>query len=189
MGMVTNGTNRHDSQGAVFGSMRGDDPDEPVGRPCGGGCWPDTAQKLDVNCRPRERAVHGRFTEPVGETWAKPGRAGRCPSQQKHTRRRHKGDDELMNRDAVPCLEKLQLMNEAKVEVCSRRRGSPRTNAEKEVVREKVAEVVGWFLSGIAARDTSLAEIRRDGNAQAEGLVPGQDSTRQQVAQVERHRT
>ena len=25
---------------------------------------------------------------------------------------------ELMDRDAVPCLEKLQLMNEAKVEVC-----------------------------------------------------------------------
>ena len=56
-------------------------------------------------------------------------------------------------------------------------------------MREKVAEVVEWILSGIAPSDTSLAEIRRDGNAQAEGLVPGQDSTRQQVAQVERHRT
>ena len=38
-------------------------------------------------------------------------------------------------------------------------------------MKEKVAEEVGWILTGTAANDASLAEMRREGNAQAEELV------------------
>ena len=51
--------------------------------------------------------------------------------------------------------------------------------AEKEHMKEKVAEVVDWILTGIAANDASSAEMRRDGSAQAEELVPGQGVIRQ----------
>ena len=119
----------------------------------------------------------------------------------------------MMGCDAVPCLNGLQLMNEATIErylprsvdaaveqlvqyqlqaarlAASECVAESATNmAEKEDVEEKVTEVVEWILSGTAANDTSLAEMRRDGNWQAEELVPGQDLTRPQVAQVERHR-
>ena len=143
-----------------------------------------------------ERAVYGTLPKPVDETWVKAGRAGRCPNHQRHMRRRDKGDDQLMDRGAVPCLGGLQLMNEAKIEVCIPRpvstavqwlvqhqqqaaglaadecdAGRATDIAEKEVVEEKVAEVVEWILSGIAVNDTSSAEMRRDGSAQAEELV------------------
>ena len=45
---------------------------------------------------------------------------------------------------------------------------------EKKDVKEVVAEVVEWILSATAANDSPLSEMRRDGNAQAEELVPGQ---------------
>ena len=39
---------------------------------------------------------------------------------------------------------------------------------EKENVKEMVAEVVEWILLGTAMNDALSAEMRRDGNAQAE---------------------
>ena len=43
---------------------------------------------------------------------------------------------------------------------------------------EMVAEVVEWILLGTATNDAPSAEMRRDGNAQAEELVPGQGMIR-----------
>ena len=60
--------------------------------------------------------------------------------------------------------------------------------AEKENVKEKVAEVVDWILTGTAANDASSAEMCRDGNAQAEELVLGQGMICQPVARMGRHR-
>ena len=81
--------------------------------------------------------------------------------------RRDRGDDQMMDRCAVPCLESLQLANEAKVEICVPHSvsvavgqlvqfqqraarlaadgcdaGMATDMAEKENVREKVAEAV-----------------------------------------------
>ena len=42
-----------------------------------------------------------------------------------------------------------------------------------------VAEVVEWILSGTAANDAPSADVRRDGNAQAEELVSSQGMIRQ----------
>ena len=50
---------------------------------------------------------------------------------------------------------------------------------EKENVKEMVAEVVEWILSGTATNDAPSAEVRRDGNAQAEELVSSQGMIRQ----------
>ena len=50
---------------------------------------------------------------------------------------------------------------------------------EKENVKEMVAEVVEWILSGTATNDAPSAEMRRDGNAQAEELVSNQGMIRQ----------
>ena len=46
-------------------------------------------------------------------------------------------------------------------------------------MKEMVAEVVEWILTGTAANDASSAEVRRDGNAQAEELVSSQGMIRQ----------
>ena len=50
---------------------------------------------------------------------------------------------------------------------------------EKEYVKEMVAEVVEWILSGTATNDAPSTEVRRDGNAQAEELVSSQGMIRQ----------
>ena len=50
---------------------------------------------------------------------------------------------------------------------------------KKENVKEIVAEVVEWILSGTAANHAPSAEVRRDGNAQAEELVSSQGMIRQ----------
>ena len=109
-----------------------------------------------------------------------------------------------MNRRVVQCLESFQHANEAKVEMCVLQpvsvavgqlvqfqqraarlaadgcdTGMATDIEEKENVKEMVAEVVEWILSGTAANDAPLAEMRRDGNAQAEELVPGQGMIRQ----------
>ena len=44
---------------------------------------------------------------------------------------------------------------------------------KKESVKEMVAEVVEWILSGTAANDAPSAEMRRGGNVQTEELLPG----------------
>ena len=50
---------------------------------------------------------------------------------------------------------------------------------DKENVKEIVAEVVEWILSGTATNDAPSAETRRDGNAQAVELVSSQGMVRQ----------
>ena len=107
-----------------------------------------------------------------------------------------------MDRGAVQTLEIFQLANEAKFEECilqpvsmavgllvqfqqraarSAAEGcDARTDTEeKENVKEMVAEVVEWILSGTATNDAPSAEVRRDGNAQAEELVSSQGMIRQ----------
>ena len=46
-------------------------------------------------------------------------------------------------------------------------------------MKEMVAEVVEWILSGTATNDAPSAEVRRDGSAQAEELVSSQGMFRQ----------
>ena len=83
-----------------------------------------------------------------------------------------------MDRGVVPCLERLQLANEAKFERCVHQSvsvavgllvqfqqraarlaadgcdaGMATDKAEKENVKEMVAGVVEWILSGTAAND------------------------------------
>ena len=120
----------------------------------------------------------------------------------KHVSRHDRGDD-LMDRGAVQCLESLQLANEEKVEMCvpqpvcvaavgllvqfqqrAARLAAGGCEAgtgieEMENVKEKVAEVVDWILTGTAANDVSSAEMCRDGNAQAKELIPGHFMIRQ----------
>ena len=49
------------------------------------------------------------------------------------------------------------------------------TDTEEEDVKQMVAEVVEWILSGTAADDDApFSEVRRECNAQVEELVPGQ---------------
>ena len=104
--------------------------------------------------------------------------------------------DDLMDRGAVQTLESFQLANDAKFEMCILQPVSVAVGLlvqfqqraaecdagtdteEKENVQEMVAEVVEWILSGTAANDAPLSEMRRDGNAQAEELVPGQGMIR-----------
>ena len=50
---------------------------------------------------------------------------------------------------------------------------------EKEHVKEMVAEVVEWILSGTAAKDAPFAEVRHDGNVQTGELVSSQCMVRQ----------
>ena len=96
---------------------------------------------------------------------------------QKHVSRHDKGDD-LMDRGAVQCLKSLQLANEAKFEMCIPQpvsvvvgllvqfqqraarlaadgcdAGMTTDMEEKEDVKEMVAEVVEWILSGTATND------------------------------------
>ena len=141
-----------------------------------------------------ESAVYGAFLEPVN-------RADRCPSYRMHVSRRGRGDD-LMDRGAVQTREIFQLANEAKFEECipqpvsmavgllvqfqqrAARLAAEGCDAgtdteEKENVKEMVAEVVEWILSGTATNDAPSAEVRRDGNAQAEELVSSQGMIRQ----------
>ena len=91
---------------------------------------------------------------------------------------RHDRGDDLMDRGAVQCLESLQLANEAKFEMCVPQpvsvavgllvqfqqraarlaadgcdAGMTTDMEEKEGVKEMVAEVVEWILSGTAAND------------------------------------
>ena len=89
---------------------------------------------------------------------------------------RHDRGDDLADRGAVQCLKSLQLANEAKVEMavgllvqiqqravrlaadgCDDA-GMATDIAEEENVKEKVAEVVEWILTGTAANDASLAD-------------------------------
>ena len=49
----------------------------------------------------------------------------------------------------------------------------------KENVKEMVAEVAEWILSGTATNDAPSAEVCCDGNAQAEELVLSQGMIRQ----------
>ena len=138
------------------------------------------------------RAVYEVFPEPV--------RADRGPSDWMHVRRHDRGDD-LMGCGAVQTREIFELATEAKFEECIPQpvstavgllvefqqraarlaaKGCAGTDTEeKENVKEMVAEVVEWILSGTTANDAPSAEVRRDGNAQAEELVPGQGMIRQ----------
>ena len=115
--MAIDGASHHGSQGAVFGSEGSVKGANDVG-----GTWVNLPAGLTVKAAGQtrhksstlaadhgERAVYGAFPEPV--------RADRCPSFRKHVSRHDIGDD-LMDRDAVQCLESLQLANEAKFEEC-----------------------------------------------------------------------
>ena len=119
---------------------------------------------------------------------------------------RHDRGDDLLDRGAVQCVESLQLANEAKFETNKQTdkhtyklrllvqfqqlaarlaadgydAGMTTDMEEKEDVKEMVAEVVEWILSGTAANESPLSETRRDGNVQAEELVPGQGMIRQE---------
>ena len=122
-------------------------------------------------------------------------------TNQKHVSRHDRGND-LTDRGAVRCFESLQLANEAKFDMCipqpvsvavgllvqfQQRAARPAAGGcdagmttdmeEKEDVKEMVAEVVERILSGTAANDSPLSEMRRGGNAQKEELVsrPGHD--------------
>ena len=113
-----------------------------------------------------------------------------------HVSRHDRGDD-LTDRDAVQTLESFQLATEAKSEACivavgllvrfqqrAARLAAGGCDAgpdmeEKESVKEMVAEVVEWILSGTATNDSPSAEMRRDSNAQAEELVSSQGMIRQ----------
>ena len=110
--------------------------------------------------------------------------------------------DDLMDDGAVQTREIFELPSEAKFEECIPQPVSVALGllvqfqqraarlaaggcdagtdiAEKENVKEMVAEVVEWILSGTAADDSSLAEMCRDGNVYAEELVSRQGMIRQ----------
>ena len=109
-----------------------------------------------------ERAVYGAFHEPVD-------RADRGPSIRTHVSRQDRGDDLMV----VQTREIFELANEAKFEECIHQPVSMAVwmLVQKENVKEMVAEVVEWVLSGTAANDAPSTEVRRDGNAEAEVLV------------------
>ena len=105
---------------------------------------------------------------------------------------RHDRGDDLMDHGAVQTREIFELANEAKFEECihqpvgmahfqqrAARLAADGYDAEtdteeKENVKEMVAEVVEWILSGTAVNDAPSAEVRRDGSAQADELVSSQ---------------
>ena len=202
MGMAIDGASFHDSQCAVFGSdgsVKGANDVE--------GTWVHLPAVLMTKAAGQtrhrsstlaadhgERAVYGAFPEPVN-------RADRCPSYPMHVSRHDRGDD-LTNRGAVQTLESFQLANEAKFEECvpqpvsvavgllvpfqqrAARLAAGGCDAgtdieDKENVKEMVAEVVEWILSGTATNDAPSAEMCRDGNAQAEELVSSPGMIRQ----------
>ena len=204
MGMAIDGASHHDRRGAVFGSEGSaaesgvNDERTQVNQPAGPSMKAagQTRHKSSTLAADHgERAVYGAFPEPVN-------RADRCPSCRMHVSRHDRGDD-LMDRGAVQCLESLQLANEAKVDMCVPQpvsvavgllvqfqqraarlaadgcdAGMATDIVEKENVKEKVAGLVEWILSGTATNDAPSAEMRRDGNAQAEELVSGQGMIR-----------
>ena len=115
--------------------------------------------------------------------------------------RQDRGDD-LMDDGAVQTREIFELANEANFEKCIPQPVSMAVGLlvqfqqraawlaaegcdagtdteEKENVKEMVAEVVEWILSGTAANDAPSTEVRRDGIAQAEVLVSSQNMIRQ----------
>ena len=200
MEMAIDGASHHDSLGAVFwseGSVKG----------AMGGTWENLPAGLMTKAAGQtrrksstptadhgERAVYGAFPEPVD-------RADRGPSNRTHVSRHDRGDD-LTDRGAVQTLESFKLANEAKFEECilqpvsvavglleqfqqrAARLAAGECDAgtdmeEKENVKEMVAEVVEWILLGTATNDAPSAEMRRDGNAQAEELVSSQGMIRQ----------
>ena len=128
MGMAIDGASHHDTQGAVFGSegsMIGSGVDDERGtrlnQPAGllmKAAGQTRQQSSTPTADHGERAVYGTFLEPVNKAWVKPGRAARCPSHRKDVSRRERGDDQMTDPGAVPCLESLQLANEAKVKMC-----------------------------------------------------------------------
>ena len=200
MGMAIDGASHHDSLGAVFGS-------EGSGKGVVEGTWVNLLAGLTTkaagqtwhrSCTPTadhcERAVYGAFPEPVE-------RADRGPSDRMHVSRQDRGDD-LMDRGVVQTREIFELATEAKFEECipqlvstavgllvqfqqrAARLAAKGCDAgtdteEKENVKEMVAEVVEWILSGTAASDAPSAEVRRDGSAQADELVSSQGVFRQ----------
>ena len=191
MGMAIDGASHHDNLGAVFGS-------QGSVKGAAEGTWVNLPARLMTKAAGQtwhksstptadhgEGAVYGAFPEPV--------RTDRCLSDQMHVSRHDRGDD-LMDRGAVQTLEIFQLASEAKFEGCvpqplsvavellvQFQQRAPRLAAEgcnagtdteeKENVKEMVAEVVEWILSGTATNDAPSAEVRRDGSAQADELV------------------
>ena len=200
MGMAIDGANHHDNLGVVFGSegsVKGAAKKTWVNLPAGlmTKAADQTWHKSSTPTADHgERAVYGAFPEPVD-------RADRGPSNQSHVSRQDRGDD-LMDHGAVQTHEILELANEAKFEECipqpvsmavgllvqfQQRAAWPAAEGceagtdteEKENVKEMVAEVVEWILSGTAANDAPSTEERRDGIAQAEVLVSSQNMIRQ----------
>ena len=180
MGMAIDGASHHDSLGAVFGkgAVEGTCVNLPAGLMTEAAG--QTRHKSSTPTANRgERAVYSTFPELV--------RAARCPSYRMHVSRHDRGDD-LMDRGAVQTREIFQLANEAKLEECiphpvcvavgllvqfqqrAARLAAGECDAgtdteEKENVKEMVAEVVEWILSGTATNDAPSAEVRRDGSA------------------------
>ena len=199
MGMAIDGASHHDNLGAVFGS-------EGSVKGAAGGTWENlpaglmrkaAGQTWHKSSTPTadhgERAVYGAFPESV--------RANRSLSDRVHVSRHDRGDD-LMDRGVVQTREIFQLANEAKFEECIHQPVSMAVGLlvqfqqraawlaaegcdagtdteEKENVKEMVAEVVEWILSGTATNDAPSTEVRLDGNAQAEELVSSQGMIRQ----------
>ena len=124
MGMAIDGASHHDSQGAVFGSESSaivsganDVGGTRVNHPAGllmKAVGQTRLKSSTLTAEHGERKVFDTFPERVNKTWVNPGRADRSPSYRMHASRRHRGDDRMMDRDAVPCLESLQLANEAR---------------------------------------------------------------------------
>ena len=114
---------------------------------------------------------------------------------------RHDRGDDLMDHGAVQTREIFELANEAKFEECIPQPVSVAVGLlvqfqqraarlavdgcdagtdteEKENVKEMVAEVVEWILSGTPTNDAPSAEVRHDGNVQTEELVSSQGMIR-----------
>ena len=199
MEMAVDSASHHDNLGAVFGS-------EGFVKGAVEGTWVDlpaglmkkaAGQTRHKSSKPTadsgERAVYGAFPEPV--------RADRGLSDRTHVSRHDKNND-LMDRGVVQTLEAFQLANEATFEECipqpvstavgllvefqqrAARLAAKGCDAgtdteEKESVKEMVAEVVEWILSGTIANDAPSAEVRRDGSAQADELVSSHGVFRQ----------
>ena len=201
MGMAIDGANHHDNLGVVLGSespVKGAAKGTWVNLPAGlmtkaaGQTWQKSSTPTADHGK---RAVYGAaFPEPV--------RADRGLSDRMHVSRHDRGDD-LMDRGVVQTREIFELANEAKFEECipqpvsmavgllvqfqqrAARLAAEGWNAgtdteEKENVKEMVAEVVEWILSGTAANDAPSTEVRRDGSAQADELVSSQGMIRQE---------
>ena len=188
MGMAIDGASHHDSLRAVFGSegsVKGAVGGTWVNLPAGL-MMKAAGQTRHKSSTPiadhGERAVYVTLPEPVNKTCMKPGRADRGPSYRMHVSRHDRGDD-LMDRGAVQTREIFELANEAKVQMCTPQpvsvavgllvqfqqhatrlaadvcdAGMATDTEEKENVKEMVAEVVDWILTGTPANDVSSAE-------------------------------